>query len=158
MSMSASSYCALTIDIAILAPARAHEAFQLAIRSGARRRISENFATDSTALILIWRGLAISLVYVMAVLIKLSTRTMDSFGGGGDQVKPIGAASSDKEHMSSINSKYLDYRNTRRRKLTKDAGLSLPEGVRQRFFLLLEELIRLAVAFVFLISTLLLIF
>src|SRR3954469_17470102 len=98
----------------------------------------------------IWRGLAISLAWVMAVLIKLPARTMHSLSEGGDRVKPIGAASSDKEHMSSINSMYPDYRNTRRRKLTEDAGHSLAEGVCQGFFLLLEELIRLAVELVLL--------
>src|SRR3954469_16551965 len=101
----------------------------------------------------IWRGLAISLAWVMAVLIKFPVRTMHSLSEGGERVKPIGAASPDKEHMSSINSKYPDYRTTRRRKLTKDAGLSLPKGVRQGFFLLLEELIRLAVAVIFLIDS-----
>src|SRR3954469_23556567 len=89
------------MDNAILAPARAHEAFQLAIRSGVRRRISEYFAIESDALMLIWRGLAISLACVMAVLMKLPARTMHSLAGGGERVKPIGAAKSDKDHMSS---------------------------------------------------------
>src|SRR4051812_47640145 len=89
------------MDIAILALAHAHEAFHLVIRSGARRRLSEYFAIESEALILIWRGLAISLACVMAVLMKLPARTMHSLAGGGDRVKPIGAANSDKEHMSS---------------------------------------------------------
>src|SRR4051812_44327019 len=101
VSMSAFLQCAFTIDSAILAPARAHAAFQLVICSGARCRISENFVTESHALMLIWRGLAISLAYAMAVLMKLPARTMHSFAGGGDRVKPIGAANSDKEHMSS---------------------------------------------------------
>src|SRR3954471_19295716 len=99
--MSASSYCAFTIDSAILAPARAHEAFQLVIRSGARRRISEYFTMESDALMFIWRGLAISLACVMEVLMKLPAITMHSLAGGGDRVKPIGAANSDKERMSS---------------------------------------------------------
>src|SRR4051812_46742861 len=68
---------------------------------GARRRISEYFATESGALMLIWRGLAISLACVRAVLMKLPTRTMHSLAGGGDRVKPIGAANSGKDHMSS---------------------------------------------------------
>src|SRR4051812_3129127 len=78
----------------ILAPAHAHEAFQLVIRLGDRRIISENFATEFDALILIWRGLAISLACVMGVLMKLPARTMHSFAGGGDRVKPIGATNS----------------------------------------------------------------
>src|SRR3954469_22969036 len=90
-----------TIDSAILAPAHAHEAFELVIRSGARRRISEYFAMESEALMCIWRGLAISLACVMAVLIKLPARTMHSLAGGGERVKPIGAENSDKECMSS---------------------------------------------------------
>ena len=89
---------------------------------------------------------------------KLPARIMHSLSEGGERVKPIGAANSDKERMSSINSKYPDYTNTGRRKLTEDAGLSLSEGVRQGFFLLLEELICLAMAMVLLISSLLLIF
>src|SRR3954471_2205554 len=89
------------MDSAILAPARAHEAFQLVIRSGARRRISEYFATESDALMCIWRGLAISLAWVMLVLMKLPARTMHSLARGGDRVKPIGAAISDKKCMSS---------------------------------------------------------
>src|SRR4051812_5337551 len=127
-------------------------------RSGARRRISEYFVTESDALIYIWRGLAISLAWVMAVLMKFPARTMHSLSEGGERVKPIGAENSDKERMSSINSKYPDYRNTRRRTLTDDAVLSLPDGVRQGFLLLLEELKRLAMAMVFLIGSLLLIF
>src|SRR3954467_7904354 len=123
------------------------------MRSGARRRISEYFVTESDALIYIWRGLAISLAWVMAVLMKLQGRTIHSLCEGGERVKPIGAANSDKERMSSINSKYPDYRNSRRRKLTEDVGLSLPEGVRQGSFLLLEEHKRLAVALVLLIRS-----
>src|SRR4051812_19487884 len=69
-----------------------HEDFQLAIRSGSRCKISEKFATKSTALMLIWRCLAISLACVMAIFIKLPGRTMHSFGGGGDWVNRIGAA------------------------------------------------------------------
>src|SRR3954464_15319908 len=99
--MSASSYCVFTIDSAILAPAHAHKAFQLVIRSGARRRISEYFAMESEALMCIWRGLAISLAWVMAVLMKFPARTMHSLAGGGDLVKPIGAANSDKKRMNS---------------------------------------------------------
>src|SRR5215216_6795421 len=117
-------------------------------RSGARRGISEYFVTEFDALIYIWRGLAISLAWAMAVLMKLPARTMHSLSEGGERVKPIGAENSDKERMSSINSKYPDYINTRRRKLTEDAGLGLPEGVRQGFLLVLKELKRLAVALV----------
>src|SRR3954466_4960868 len=105
------SMCAFTIDSSILAPARAHDAFQLVTRSGARRRISEYFVTESDALIYIWRGLAISLAWVMAVLIKLPARIIHSLSEGGERVKPIGATNPDKERMSSIKSKYLDYRN-----------------------------------------------
>ena len=88
---------------------------------------------------------------------KLPARTMHSLSEGGERVKPIGAENSDKERMSSINSKYPDYRNSRRTKLTEDAGLGLPNDVRQGFLLLLEELKRLAMAKVLLISSLLLI-
>src|SRR4051812_28070526 len=89
------------MDSAILAPSRAHEAFQLVIRSRARRRISEYFAMESDALMFIWRGLAISLACVMAVLMKLPARTMHSLSGGGDWVKLVGPANSDKGRMSS---------------------------------------------------------
>src|SRR3954463_16504984 len=95
---------------------------------------------ESEALILIWRGLTISLAWVMAVLMKLPERIMHSLSEGGERVKPIGAENSDKERMSSINSKYPDYRNTRRGTLTEDAGLGLPDGFCQGFLLLLEEL------------------
>ena len=36
---------------------------------------------------------------------KLSARTMHSFGGEGDLVKPIGSAILTREHMSSITQK-----------------------------------------------------
>ena len=65
---------------------------------------------------LIWRGLAISLAWVMAVLMKLPARTMHSFAGGGERVKPIGAENSDKDCMSSINPKYPDYRKSKAEK------------------------------------------
>src|SRR4051812_38393090 len=71
------------------------------MRSGAWRRISEYFAMESEALMCIWRGLAISFAWVMAVLMKLPARTMHSLAGGGDLVKPIGAANCDKKRMSS---------------------------------------------------------
>src|SRR3954468_22650618 len=110
------------MDSTILATARAHEAFQLVIRSGARRRISKNFATESDALMLIWRGLAISFACAMAVLMKLPARTMHSLAGGGNRVKPVGDAYSDKGAHEFKSSKYPDYINPRRRKLTEDAG------------------------------------
>src|SRR3954471_18403703 len=93
----------------------------------------------------------------MAVLIKFPARIMHSLSEGGERVKPMGAENSDNDCMSSINSKYPDYITTRRRTLTEDAGLSLPDGVRQGFLLLLEELKRYVMAKVLLISILLLI-
>src|SRR3954468_10112751 len=116
------------MDSTILATARAHEAFQLVIRSGARRRISKNFATEFDALMLIWRGLAISLACAMAVLMKLPARTMHSFAGGGERVKPIGAANSDKEHMSSKIQSIQLIEIQDGESLTEDARLILPEG------------------------------
>ena len=88
---------------------------------------------------------------------KLPARIMHSLSEGGERVKPIGAENSDKHCMSSINSKYLDYRTTRRRTLTEDAGLSLPDGVCQGFLQLLEERKCLAMAKILLISSLFLI-
>src|SRR3954465_9064637 len=129
------------MESAILAPARAHEAFQLVMRSRARRRIFEYFATEFDALMLIWRGLAISWACVMAVLMKLPTRTMHSFAGGGDRFKPIGAANSDKEHMSSKIQSIQPTEIQDGESLTKDASLSLPEGIRQGVPFFLEELV-----------------
>lgn len=86
--------------------ARVHEAFQFTICSGVCRKISEYFITESTALILILRGLAISLDCLTAVLMKLPERTMNSFGGGGDLFNPIRAAFPTRQHMSSITQKF----------------------------------------------------
>src|SRR5215216_5717716 len=105
----------------------------------------------------IWRGLAISLACMMVVLMKLPARTMHSFAGGGDRVKPIGAANSDKGAHEFKSSKHPDYKNPRRRKLTEDAGLSLSEGIRQGIMFLLEEVICLMMAFILLIGSFLLI-
>ena len=88
---------------------------------------------------------------------KLPTRSMHSFAGGGNRVKPIGAANSDKGHMSSKIQSISTIEIQDGESLTEDASLSLTEGIRQGVPFLSEELVRLMMALILLVGSFLLI-